>query len=350
MAAPPPVAGVLGGKVEFAEKAFPIVAEFKDAAVQSAIRNAKPLPCPSCRGAGKISKRAIVTPPGGVNGRPTAFTWEEECPACGGYKDVYDPRIGQRLLEVIGRLGHVARDEKFEELRKSAEGCLALTLEVRDKKLAILHCKPVIQSEDTGYGDTISTMTGVTTEPDHEQPFHVEAAPLVEPFWTRVGHTPAAGQAVLIIGTASEKTEAGGWVWMRMKPAKGPEAILLCGKTESPVVVPDGRVVLGGLMVGHWTPEGGAGAPARAPAHSAAPSPSASGSAPAARAPSAPPASAAAAKAAPASGAPDVPWKIGGSSVPPASSSPPSAPAVSGPPAPGSLPVVLVIIAAGGGK
>jgi len=207
---------------------------------------------------------------------------------------------------VIGRLGHVARDEKFDELRKSAEGSLALAVEVRDKKLAILRCKPVIRSETTGDGDTIQAMTGVTTEPDHEQPFHVDAAPLVEPLWARLGKMPAMANAVLIIGTASEKTEAGGWVWMRMKPDKGPEAILLCGKTESPVAVPDGRIVLGGLMVGHWTPESGAAAPAAAPAQGAAPSPSASGSAP------------------------------------------PSAPAVSGPPAPGSLPVVLVLIAAAG--
>jgi hypothetical protein len=54
LAAPPAASGVLGGKVEFAGKAFPIVVEGNDAAVQAALRNAQPLPCQACRATGKI--------------------------------------------------------------------------------------------------------------------------------------------------------------------------------------------------------------------------------------------------------------------------------------------------------
>jgi hypothetical protein len=85
---------------------------------------------------------------------------------------------------------------------------------------------------------------------------------MIAPVWARVGPQTPVGQAVLILGTTSGKTEAGGWVWMRMNPSgKGPDAILLCGTPQSNIV-PAGKVVFGGLMVGRWIPDSMAPPPA----------------------------------------------------------------------------------------
>jgi hypothetical protein len=127
----PAMPNVFGGRIEFAEKAFPILAENKAAAVESAIRNVKPLPCRACGGTGKVSKREQVIAPPGVVGRSPVEAWDEDCTACGTFKDVFDVRLSQRLLEVVDRLGHVARDEKFDDLRASAEAGLAAAFEVR---------------------------------------------------------------------------------------------------------------------------------------------------------------------------------------------------------------------------
>jgi hypothetical protein len=214
-------------------------------------------------------------------GKPVLQTWEDDCQVCGTYKDMYDPRIGQRLLVVVDRLGHVPRGEKFDELRQAASQCLEVANVVRDKTLTTFRAKPVIQTETrthasssaSGSTTTFRTLTGAKTEPDQQKQFHVEIAPQIEAIWTRVGPQPPVGQAVIIIGTTGDKAEAGGWVWMRIKPnikdsekpnskGPGPEAIVLCGPPQANVV-PEGRVVIGGLMVGRWTPEGGA--PAAAP-------------------------------------------------------------------------------------
>jgi hypothetical protein len=283
----PPMSGVFGGKVEFTDKAFPILAECKEIAVQSAIRGVKPLLCKACGGAGKVNKRELVKPPAGVMGNPIWQAWEDDCQACGTFKDVYDARIGQRLLEVINHLGHVPRDEKFDDLRTSVEGCLVAAVDVRDKRITTFRCKPTIRTEthteyDSFLGSysthTTRTLTGATTEPDQQKTFHVEVAPMIDPIWTRVGPQSPIGQAVIIIGTAVSKIEVGVWVWMRMKPVgKGPDAIILCGTTQKNVV-PEGRIVLGGLMVGRWTPEGSGAPPAPAgPPVAHTPTPAASG-------------------------------------------------------------------------
>jgi hypothetical protein len=277
----PTMPGIFGGKVEFTDKAFPILAECKEVAVQSAIRGVKPFPCKTCGGAGKVNKRELVKPPAGASGNPIMQTWEEDCPACGTFKDVYDVRIGQRLLEVIDRMGHVPRDEKYDDLRKSVEECMAVANEVRDKTLTTFRCKPVIKSEIHSDSSTIRTMTGVTVEQDQQKPFHVDVASVIDPLWTRVGPQSPTGQAVIIIGATSEKTEAAGWMWMRMKPAKGPEALILCGTPQQKSTLPVGRIVLGGLMVGRWMPEGGGAPPAPAgPPVAHTPVPAASGTLP----------------------------------------------------------------------
>jgi len=266
----PSMPNVYGGRIEFAEKAFPILAENKAAAVESAIRNTKSLPCQACRGTGKISKRELVSVPVGAAGSPVGQTWEEDCTACGTFKDVFDVRLSQRLLEAVDRLGHVVRDEKFDDLRQTAEECLAVAWEVRDKALTTYYLRPIMRVEThsrMGTGGhvittTQRTLTGATREPKQAVQFHAEVASMIEPVWARVGPQAPAGQAVLIMGTTSDRTEAGGWVWMRMKPSgKGPDAVLLCGPPRANIV-PAGKVVFGGLMVGRWIPDGMAPPPA----------------------------------------------------------------------------------------
>ncbi|MCX5682620.1 MAG: hypothetical protein NT049_02920 [Planctomycetota bacterium] len=271
MVALPPMSGVFGGKVEFAEKAFPIVVESTAVAVQTAIRNAKPLPCPACRGTGKVAKRETFRPPTGCSGKPITQTWEEDCPACFGCKDVFDPRFGQRLVEMVDRLAHMPRDDKFDDAARSAGASLCLATEVRSREMEVCRYEREFDSKYSARTGTESlTFTGVKMIPEKGKSCHVEVAPIVEPLWTRVGSQPPTGQAVIIIGRTSDKTEAGGWVWMRMQPAKGTAAIILCG-TPQKNVVPEGRIVLGGLMVGRWSPEGGT-----APASPASAAPAAS--------------------------------------------------------------------------
>ena len=311
LAAPPPMPGVLGGKIEFAEKVFPIVVEASISGVQNALRIAKAGPCQACRGTGKVAKSGTCKPPAGAYGRAVTKTWEEDCPACGGYKDTYDQRFGQRLIDLVDRLAHAPRDDAFAGLRKPVEECLAQALVVREKALVSFRCKPIFKSEvrvrDGMVGTdtkTVLTLTGADIEKDQERPFRFEVAPMVESMWLRLGRLPPGGQAVVVIGKGGERAEASGWACMRLEPAKGPAAILICPSQEAGIL-PGGRMVLGGLMVGRWSPGGGA-----AVAQATAPAP------PAATTPAAPPAKA-------------------------------GAPAF-GPLAPGSLPVVLAIVASGG--
>jgi len=313
LAAPPPMMDVMGGKIEFAEKAFPIVVEASASGVQNALRVAKPVPCQACRGSGKVARSGTCKPPAGAYGRAVTKTWEEDCPACGGYKDTYDQRFGQRLVDLVDRLAHALRDDAFAGLRKAVEECLAQALVVREKTLISFRCKPIYKSEvrvreglvgtDT---KTVLTLTGADIEKDQERPFRFEVAPMVESMWLRLGRLPPGGQAVVVIGKGGERAEASGWVCMRLEPAKGPAAILIC-PSQVAGALPGGRIVLGGLMVGRWSPGGGAAPAAGAPAAPAAP---------AASTPTAP-----AAKAA--------------------------LPAF-GPLPPGSLPVILAIVASGG--
>jgi hypothetical protein len=305
--------GVLGGKIEFAEKVFPIVVEASVSGVQNVLRVAKAGPCQMCRGTGKVAKSGTCRPPAGAYGRPITKTWEEDCPACGGYKDTYDQRFGQRLIDLVDRLAHAPRDEAFAGLRKPVEECLAQALVVREKALVSFRCKPIFKSEvrvrDGMVGTdtkTVLTLTGADIEKDQERPFRFEVAPMVESMWLGLGRLPPGGQAVVVIGKGGERAEASGWVCMRLEPAKGPAAILICPSQEAGAL-PGGRMVLGGLMVGRWSPGGGA--------------------APAAGAPAAPAAPAASTPAAPAAKA--------------------AAPAF-GPLPPGSLPVILAIVASGG--
>ncbi|MCX5673520.1 MAG: hypothetical protein NTX87_00790, partial [Planctomycetota bacterium] len=295
----------------FAENAFPIVVEASASGVQNALRVTKTVPCQACRGSGKVAKSGTCKPPAGAYGRAITKTWEEDCPACGGYKDTYDQRFGQHLVDLADRLAHAPRDDAFAGLRKSVQDCLAQVLVVREKTLISFRCKPIMETKIRIGGGMLGgvdakpvhTLTGADVEKDQERPFRFEVAPLVEPIWLRVGRLPPGGQAAVVIGKAGERAEAAGWVCMRLEPAKGPAAIIICPSQEAGAL-PGGRMVLGGLMIGRWSPGGGAAPAAGAPA------------APAASTPAAPPAKAA-------------------------------APAF-GPLPPGSLPVVLAIVASGG--
>jgi hypothetical protein len=121
---------------------------------------------------------------------------------------------------------------------------------------------------------TVRTLTGADIEKDQERPFRFEVAPMVESIWLRLGRLPPGGQAAVVIGRGGERTDAAGWVCMRLEPAKGPAAIIICPSQEAGAL-PGGRMVLGGLIVGRWSPGGGAAPPAGAPAAPAASTPTA---------------------------------------------------------------------------
>jgi hypothetical protein len=261
---PAPLTAVLGGKIEFAEKAFPIVADQKEVAVQAALRKAAPAPCAACRGTGKVPRSGVCKAPPGVLGRPIAKTWEEDCPACAGYKDVYDARFGQRLAELADALGHIPREGAFPTLLKSSEERLAAALQVREKTVTTSRCKPAIsvtqhQRQDILTGattmSTVRTMTGVDLEPGPSTPYRVDVPAMVAPLWARTGMSAPTGQGVFLIGTMGDRAEVAGWIAVRLEPAKGAAAILLFSASEGRAPSA-GKVAIGGLLVGRWTPEG----------------------------------------------------------------------------------------------
>ncbi|MBE3099089.1 MAG: hypothetical protein IMZ44_18395 [Planctomycetes bacterium] len=273
LAAPPPMTDVMGGKIDFAEKAFPIVVEASASGVQNALRVTKTAPCQACRGLGRVGKSGTCKPPAGTYGRSVTKTWEEDCPACGGYKDTYDQRFGQHLVDLVDRLAHAPRDEAFAGLHKSVADCLAQVLVVREKTLISFRVKPIVETKIRIGGGMLGgveakpvhTLTGADVEKDQERPFRFEAAPMVEPIWLRLGRLPPGGQAAVVIGKAGERAEASGWVCIRLEPAKGSAAIIICPSQEAGAL-PGGRMVLGGLMIGRWSPGGSAATPAGAPA------------------------------------------------------------------------------------
>jgi hypothetical protein len=331
---PAPLTAVLGGKIEFAEKAFPLVADQKEVAVQTALRKAAPAPCAACRGTGKVPRTGVCKAPPGVLGRPIAKTWEEDCPTCGGYKDVYDARFAQRLAELADALGHIPREGSFATLLKSAEDRLAAALQVREKTVTTSRCKPVISetqrmktSSVTGqeYLDTTRTMTGVDLVPGPSIPYRLDVPAMVAPLWARTGMSAPTAQGVFLIGTLGDRAEVAGWIVVRLEPAKGAAAILLFSASEGRAPSA-GKVAVGGLLVGRWTPDGGGSETPATPAPKTAAVPKAPGAT------------------APKTGLPPDP-KTAGAPAPAAPKTTGAPPRASFGPNP-ALPVVLVVAAA----
>lgn len=83
LSALPDASNVAGGKVVYEREAFPIVADKKPFEVQGQLGLARPLPCRTCRGTGKVTKKrsSSVTFARLVR-KPLVNTWEETCPVC----------------------------------------------------------------------------------------------------------------------------------------------------------------------------------------------------------------------------------------------------------------------------
>ncbi len=305
----PDVEGVYGGKVTFAKEAFPILDDRRVAEVQGLLRTARFTLCRDCRSGGKVTKKQTYQPRGAGVTAPIVKQWEETCDKCGGFGNTYDAKFPNRLLLLVERLCHVNRDEKFADLRKLAEERLAAVLEVRDKTYDTFRCQEVKgwyskwvtgyhghRYEDREYG-----VVGIDVAKDQTKTFHLDLSELVRPLWLDARSRAPAGQAVLIVGEASDKAEAGGWVWIRMaadadapQPARAPTrprvsrepdaaarveppraappmllpessgpvgAIILCG-TPTASTAPLGRAAVGGLLVGTWRPSDAGAAPA----------------------------------------------------------------------------------------
>ncbi|HUU93265.1 MAG TPA: hypothetical protein VM238_18880 [Phycisphaerae bacterium] len=83
LSALPDASNVAGGKVVYEREAFPIVADKKPFEVQGQLGLARPLPCRTCRGTGKVTKKRSSSVSFARLGRkPLVNTWEETCPVC----------------------------------------------------------------------------------------------------------------------------------------------------------------------------------------------------------------------------------------------------------------------------
>ncbi len=277
----PDTDGVYGGKVTFSEKAFPVVANGTEPQVQGLLRTARPLPCRTCHSTGKVGRKQSYLPRGQGLRTPIVKRWEETCSTCGGHGNLCDPKLPKRLLLLVERLAHVRRGKLFAKLRALAQERLTAVFEVRDETWDTYRCEKIMGYRVVSYigrdghrrSHRVRAVVGLRVVKGRPRSLHVDVGSLVASQWRGQVHQPPAGQAALLVGTTSAKTEVGGWVWMKMHaggprrpraddesqpPDTGPpSAILLCGtpKTSS---VPQGRAAVGGLVLGTWKPAGGA--------------------------------------------------------------------------------------------
>jgi hypothetical protein len=256
----PDTEGVLGGKVAFAKEAFPILADHREEDVQHMIRQSVPRVCPGCHGNGSVSKKESIQP--SSTQAPIVKQWDEPCPECGGFKNIVTIGFAKQLTVLVDMLSHMKRGEKFADIRTAAEERLKLAFEKRDKTWQAQKCQPIRGMVEERYRDiyyggwltrTVVGITGLQLVPADTKHYKVDIPDAVTKLWNEAKLKPAAGQAVLTLGTTSERVEVGGWVWMKMQTDGGSAAIILCG-TPSSNTVPQGHIVLGGLLVGKWTP------------------------------------------------------------------------------------------------
>jgi hypothetical protein len=113
---------------------------------------------------------------------------------------------------------------------------------------------------------------------------------LIAPLWVAAKEQAPAGQTVLLVGTTDQASEAGGWTRLTMRvdppvrqpprlisaPIGGPvpepksavqtappepSLVILVGGKDPSCPLPQGRVAVGGLLVGRWTAPGAPAAP-----------------------------------------------------------------------------------------
>ena len=267
----PDLAGVLGGKVEFAKGAFPILADHKEAEVQRMLLVTMPQVCSACGGDGKIGKKdTLVFPPRATHVLPIPLTlnWEDTCSECGGFRNRFDPKWPQRLLFLVDYLAHTARTGNFANLRARVQERLALIGENRKSTVVKHRAEPFSGRYDTTFTDangrrhsgTAYGVIGLRAVPDQKIPFAVNVPDMVLPLWTVAKDQAPTGQPVVFVARAGQRAEVGGWVWLPMGARTGPhttsQVLLLCG-TPQASDVPGGVSAVGGLLVGRWVPTAG---------------------------------------------------------------------------------------------
>jgi len=287
-----------GSPVEFAEKAFPILGGGVVEA-DPGVRSAQPLPCNTCRGQGVVLKKDSLFVPNIGMREPMAKEWTETCTQCGGFRDMYDPRYAARVLGMIGQVARLAPGAGPNSLRPLAAERLRDVLSVRDRTFITYACEAFRESEVGAApgprpSNLIITRIGIRLKAAKQVTFTMDVADLVAPVWRNARTQPPTGQAVLVVGTAGHAQVSGEWTVMRLegelprlaqpqlswtvapaeirpdqdgRPGSGPlptapktpvpretaPAILLCERSPA-CSVPEGRVVVGGLLVGRWAP------------------------------------------------------------------------------------------------
>ena len=311
---PQPVPGVFGGKVEFADKAFPIVGDHKEADVQTAIHAAHAQPCRACRGTGRVTLQDSFLPLNAGLSEPLVQKWEQICPDCGGFKDAYGPKFGSRLMVMVDQLSHADRGEPFASHLQAAADCLKAVFDVRTH--AYVTFKGV--HRDRGGGIMSSTnpadrfrrstrIVGLDVVPDQQVKYSVEVSSMVAAIWKTVRLQAPAGQPVLLVGTVRQSGAGGGWTFAMLDsevlgkpqpqftvapapagasptakpqlpapaapgaaPGAAPAApssagellpVLVLCRPESGCGALAGRVAVGGLLVGKWAPPAGVPVP-----------------------------------------------------------------------------------------
>jgi hypothetical protein len=213
----PDLAGVLGGKVEFAKDAFPILADHKEVEVQRMLLATVPQTCSACGGDGKIGKKdTLVIPPRAPNHLmpiPLTLNWEDTCSECGGFRNRFDPKWPQRLLFLVDYLAHTARTGNFANLHARVQERLALIGENRKSTVVKQRAEPFNGTYSTTFTDvngrrhpgTAYGVIGLKTVPDKRIAFAVNVADMVLPLWTAAKDQAPKGQTVVFVrprGTA----------------------------------------------------------------------------------------------------------------------------------------------------
>lgn len=239
----PQPTGLYGGTVQFGRKAFPLLANRQESEVQRLMLYTRPPLCDACGGKGRVTRTRIIGYQNmGRFRKPIVREEEEVCSTCRGLGTVYHNRFMSNLLVLIEALAHVERTGRFDALRDQAA--------IRIKAA-----------------------------------FDPNAQPFFEAIWKGVSDLLPEGQPVILAGTLSDKTEINQMVYARLRepvtdpapagppfrPPRGPVVappsrlvIIICGTRRSDTL-PEGRVVVGGLLVGSWQKGGAAVAVAAEP-------------------------------------------------------------------------------------
>jgi len=258
----PDVSGVFEGKAVFSKEAFPILGEHKAVDLQAALGRTRPIICRSCHGTGKIAKRKSYSPPsvGFMTAQTFTKEWEDTCETCGGYGNIIEPKFGQQLTMLLDVFCHLKPDDAAAA-RARIEERLRPAIEVRDKTWQNQECVPIVTLQTVPYGTNPRTervVTGLDLKPGPEKKFHLDVPAMIAPVWAAMRDRPPTGQAVVLVGTAVDKGAIGGRTWVKLlvegsaEAREGGTSAIGVFDAALAAALAEGRVVVGGLLVGRW--------------------------------------------------------------------------------------------------